>query len=143
MLLKFFFLLDFSSAFDCVDHSIAYSLKSLNYSLVLRHLLFSRLPNSLTNRSHLVRLGTNSSKYMYFNILFGVPQRSILVLICSSSTPLTLLTLHLNMVSVYTSTLTIHNYTSDSLPKTLLMLHVSLAYSLVSLIYKHGVQLCV
>src|SRR6218665_2537265 len=34
------------------------------------------IANFLTNRSHLVRLGTNSSKY--FNILFGVPRGFIL-----------------------------------------------------------------
>src|SRR6218665_2946391 len=59
-------LLDFSSAFDCVDHSILLEVLELQFGITASALLW--IANFLTNRSHLVRLGTNSSKY--FNILF-------------------------------------------------------------------------
>ena len=67
-------LLDFSSAFDCVDHSILLKVLELQFGITASALLW--IANFLTNRSHSVRLGTNTSKY--FNILFGVPQGSIL-----------------------------------------------------------------
>ena len=80
-----------------------------------------------------MRLGTNASKY--FNVLFGVPQGSILGL-------LLFILYASNIVDIASKHgILIHNYISNSLPKTLLMLRF--AYWLVSLIYKHGVHLCV
>jgi|SRR6218665_1582035 len=67
-------LLDFSSAFDCVDHFILLEVLELQFGITLSAVLW--IANFLTNRLHLERLGTNSSKH--FNILFGVPQASIL-----------------------------------------------------------------
>jgi len=67
-------LLDFSSAFDCVDHSILIQVLESQFGIMASALLW--IANFLTNRSHSVRLGSNTSRY--FNILFGVPQGSIL-----------------------------------------------------------------
>src|SRR6218665_2253367 len=70
-------LLDFSSAFYCFYHSILLEVLELQFGITASALLW--IANFITNRSHLVRLGTNSSKYV--NILFGVPQGSILGLL--------------------------------------------------------------
>jgi hypothetical protein len=67
-------LLDFSSAFDCVDHSILLQVLESQFGIMASALLW--IANFLTNRSHSVRLGSNTSRY--FSILFGVPQGSIL-----------------------------------------------------------------
>ena len=67
-------LLDVSSGFDCVDHSILLEVLKLQFGITASALRW--IGNFLTNRSHLVRLGTNSSKY--FNILLGVHQGFIL-----------------------------------------------------------------
>jgi len=67
-------LLDFSSAFDCVDHSILLQVLESQFGIMASAL--SWIANFLILRSHTVRIGSNTSKY--FNILFGVPQGSIL-----------------------------------------------------------------
>src|SRR6218665_112502 len=71
-------LLDFSSAFDCVDHSNSILLEviELQFGITASALLW--IANFLTNRSHLVRLGSNSSKYFNIIIVIGVPRGSIL-----------------------------------------------------------------
>jgi hypothetical protein len=66
------FLLDFSADFDCVDHSFSNSPTSI------RHYIYSSTLKYFfpLNRSHKVRIGAKTSET--YNILFGVPQGSIL-----------------------------------------------------------------
>ena len=63
------FLLDFSSAFDCVDPSILMQVLELKFGITASAL--KRIASFLTGKTHLVRVGTRTSKVC--NILFGVP----------------------------------------------------------------------
>ena len=67
-------LLDFSAAFDCVDPSILLQVLELKFGITASALKW--IASFLTDRTHSVRVGTRTSKVC--NILFGVPQGSIL-----------------------------------------------------------------
>ena len=67
-------LLDFSAAFDCVDHAILLQILQLQFGITSTALLW--IISFLSNRSHKVRIGAKTSET--YNILFGVPQGSIL-----------------------------------------------------------------
>ena len=67
-------LLDFSAAFDCVDPSILLQVLELKFGMTASALKW--IASFLTDRTHSVRVGTRTSKVC--NILFGVPQGSIL-----------------------------------------------------------------
>ena len=67
-------LLDFSAAFDCVDHAILLQILQLQFGISSTALLW--ITSFLSNRSHKVRVGAKTSET--YNILFGVPQGSIL-----------------------------------------------------------------
>src|SRR6218665_1359411 len=117
--------------------TIACSLKSLNYNLILRHLLCSGLQTSFT---------LNASWYQLLKVdllqhSFWCPARIHFGPLLFIHYNANIVDIVISMVYLYTSTLTIHNSTPNSLPNTLLML--SLAYWLVSLIYNHGVHLSV
>ena len=67
-------LLDFSAAFDCVDHTILLKILHSQFGITSAALLW--FFSFLSSRSHKVRLGAYTSRT--YNILFGVPQGSIL-----------------------------------------------------------------
>jgi hypothetical protein len=67
-------LLDFSAAFDCVDHAILIQILQHQFGITSTVLLW--ITSFLSNRSHKVRIGSQTSRT--YNILFGVPQGSIL-----------------------------------------------------------------
>lgn len=67
-------LLDFSAALDCVDHAILLQILQLQFGISSTALLW--ITSFLSNRSHKVRVGAKTSET--YNILFGVPQGSIL-----------------------------------------------------------------
>ena len=68
------FLLDFSAAFDCVDHSILLQVLEVQFGITASALNW--IASFLSGRTYSVRVGTKASKL--YNILFGVPQGSIL-----------------------------------------------------------------
>src|SRR6218665_1275737 len=67
-------LLDFSAAFDCVDHSIFLKVLQLQFGITASALQW--ISSFLALRSHSVKLSGSSSKI--FSVLFVVPQGSIL-----------------------------------------------------------------
>src|SRR6218665_3654351 len=67
-------LLDFSAAFDCVDHSILLKVLQLQFGIPAPALQW--ISSFLALRSHSVKLSGSSSKI--FSVLFGVPEGSIL-----------------------------------------------------------------
>ncbi len=67
-------LLDFSAAFDCVDHGIL--LRLLEYQFGITSTALHWISSFLSSRSCKIHLGAQTSKT--YNILFGVPQGSIL-----------------------------------------------------------------
>jgi hypothetical protein len=66
--------LDFSAAFDCVDHTIL--LKILQAHFGVTALAIQWIASFLSSRSHSIKLGGYSSKIFF--VLFGIPQGSIL-----------------------------------------------------------------
>ena len=73
-LISALFLLDFSAAFDCVDPSILLQVLEVQFGITAS--AFNWIASFLIGRTHSVRVGTKASKL--YNILFGVPQGSIL-----------------------------------------------------------------
>jgi hypothetical protein len=67
-------LLDFSAAFDCVDHAILLQVLQTQFGIGASALKW--ISSFLSSRSHSVRLGASFSKTA--SLLFGVPQGSIL-----------------------------------------------------------------
>ena len=67
-------LLDFSSAFDCVDHTILLQILQSQFGISASALLW--IASFLTSRTHNVCFGAKFSKTAH--LLFGVPQGSIL-----------------------------------------------------------------
>jgi len=67
-------LLDFSAAFDCVDHSILLKVLQLQFGVTASALQW--ISSFLASRSHCDTLSGSSSKI--FSVPFGVPQGSIL-----------------------------------------------------------------
>ena len=67
-------LLDFSAAFDCVDHDLLTLVLKTCFGITSSALDW--IKSFLSNRTHFIRIGNNTSKL--FHVKFGVPQGSIL-----------------------------------------------------------------
>jgi len=97
-------LLDFSAAFDCVDHTILLQILKSQFGITSTVLLW--ITSFLSSRSHKVRVGSQTSRI--YNILFGVPQGSILG-------PLLFILYTANITSIaHRHGITIHLYADDT-----------------------------
>ena len=67
-------LLDFSAAFDCVDHDLLTLVLKTCFGITSSALDW--IKSFLSNRTHFIRIGNKTSKL--FHVKFGVPQGSIL-----------------------------------------------------------------